>query len=297
MEDTNHTTNSNPEPLTPTPVGHAEPDLPRLRTFADDLSEEIKKKGVTSASIVQAERERAAREVALEQTPVSVIEKYKNPALLITALALVLVGSVGLVGAYFYSTLVPPAIEDTPSIIFPNKITALTVPTYQTLPDTLALERFAVNLPLGEIERIDVTQDGVPTTTVDTLLDALAVPPGLLREARSIMFGVHSFERNQPFIIIEVTQYDRAFGAMLEWEEEIGRSLGNFFRPVGGVVPPTTVFTDKVIQNIDIRVSQKEWPIMYAFPQRDIVVITTNQYTLQEVLTRLSAQNNSTVVR
>jgi len=286
MEDTNQKTTSN-----------TEPDLPRLRTFADDLSEEIKRKGVTSASIVQAERERAAREVALGDTPVSTISRYKNPALLVGALVLVVAGSVGLVGAYFYSTLVPPAVAETPSIIFPNKITALTVPSYQTLPDTLALERFAVSLPLGEIARIDVTQDGVGTTTVETLLSALSVPPALLREARSVMFGVHSFERNQPFIIIEVTQYDRAFGAMLEWEEEMGRSLGNYFKPVGGLVPPTTLFTDKVVQNIDIRVSQKEWPIMYAFPERDIVVITTNQYTLQEILTRLSAQNNATVVR
>ncbi len=295
MED--QKTNSNqPEPHDSAHAGHVESGLPRLRTFADDLSEEIKKKGTTTASIVQAERERAAREIALDQDVGATVAKYKNPALLVGTMLLIGVGAAVLLGAYFYSALVMPEnVSQTPSIIFPNKVVSLTVPPYQEVPDTLALERFAVNLPLGEIERIDLTLEGA-TTTVRTLLETLGAPATLLREAQSVMFGVHSFERNQPFIIIEVTQYDRAFGAMLTWEEEMGRSFGNFFKPVGGTVPPTLAFTDRVIQNIDVRVSQNEWPILYAFPRRDVVVITTNQYTLQEVLTRLSAQNNSSVV-
>jgi len=268
-----------------------EPELPRLRTFADDLSVEIKKKGTTVASIVQAERERAAREIALDQEEVPTVSKWKNPLLLTVALALIALSIVGVIGAYVYSTIVEtvdPKI--TPSIIFPNKVTAETQPTYQTLADTLALERAEVNLSLGEVERIDVTLANA-TTTDREILRALGAPEALIREAESVMLGIHSFNRNQPFIIIEITQYDRAYGAILKWEEDMARALGNFYKPEGGKVPPTLVFDDKVFQNIDTRVSQAEWPILYAFPRRDILVITTNQYTLSEILTRLNAQN------
>lgn len=280
-----------PEVHNPAHAGHVEPELPRLRTFADDLSGEIKKKGATVSSIVQAERERAAREIALDQEEVPQVAKWKNPLLLTIALALIALGVVGVIGAYLYSTIVEtvdPKI--TPSIIFPNKVTEELQPTYQTLSDTLALERAEVNLSLGEVERIDVTLANASTTERE-ILRALGAPETLIREAKSVMLGIHSFNRNQPFIIIEVAQYDRAYGAMLKWEEEMARALGNFFKPENGKVPPTLVFDDKVFQNIDTRVSQAEWPILYAFPRRDILVITTNQYTLSEILTRLNAQN------
>lgn len=280
MAETETTTNSKEDPA-----------LPRIRTFADDLSTEIQKKGTTSASIIEAERERAAREIALDE-PASATA-YKNPLLLVGTGLLVALGAAILMGTYFYATVVfTSAPEESPSIIFPNQVVDLSVPAYQEVRDTLGLERFAANLPLGEIERIDLTL-AAGTSTPRGILEALEAPSQLLREARSVMFGIHSFERNQPFIIIEVTQYDRSFGAMLEWEEDLGRALGNFFKPTTGTVPPTLTFTDKVIGNIDVRVSQKEWPILYAFPRRDILVITTNQFTLAEILTRLNAQQNT----
>jgi hypothetical protein len=265
-------------------------DIPRLRTFADDLSEEIKKKGTTVASIVQQERERAAREIALDDDPKPKTQAWRNPVLLIGTLALLSIGGLTLGGAYVYTLINAPvaAIEE-PTIIFPNKTRAIDVPNFRSLSDTLLAERTGADLALGEILYVRPSFLDA-TTSPEALLRQFNAPAGLLREAQSVMLGVHSFDRNQPFIIIEITQYDRAYGAMLAWEEDMARGLGNFFKPKDGTVPPTLAFTDKVIQNIDVRVSQPEWPIMYAFPRRDVLVITTNQYTLLEVVTRLSAQ-------
>lgn len=281
-----------PPPHDPSHEGHIESDLPHLRTYADDLSDEMKRKGSTLASIVGAERERAARELALDQVDESeeTVSKWKNPVLLVSTIVLSLAAVVA-IGVTIYFTQFANTSEptDTPSIIFPNKIVKYTVPSYLSVSDALAGERISQPLSLGEIERVDLTLE-VGTTSARDLLAKFNPPPELLREAESVMFGVHSFDHNQPFIIIEVTQYDRAYGAMLKWEEDMGRNLGNFYKPEGGKVPPTTLFTDKVIQNIDVRISQPEWPILYAFPRRDVLVITTNQYTLQEILTRLNAQ-------
>lgn len=291
----NPTGTPEPEPHNPEHEGHVAPELPRLRTFADDLSEEIKKKGVTTATIVQAERERAVREITLDQDEAPKVASWKNPLLLGAALLFVALGILGVGGAYLYSTLVTTEEHSTSeSIIFPNAIIERDQPPYQELSDLLALERFEINVPLGEITRIDPTLAHASTTARE-ILRALNAPETLLREVRTVMLGVHSFNRNQPFIIVEITQYDRAYGAMLRWEEDLGRALGNFFKPEGGKVPPTLTFTDKVFQNIDTRVSDSSWPVLYAFPRRDVLVITTNQYTLSEILTRLSAQTTGAV--
>lgn len=294
MADTDQKDVSNPAPQPaphdPTHAGHIDPTLPRLRTFADDLSEEIKKKGATTASIVQAERERAARELALDQEEAPRPKTWKGPLMLTSALVFIGLGALVLVGAYVFSlrdtTTGGDAVQ---SIIFPNKVIAREQPPYQTLPALLALERTAADLSLGEIARIDTTLANASTTPQE-VLRALGAPETLVREARSVMLGIHSFNRTQPFIVIEITQYDRAYGAMLSWEEEMGRSLNDFFKPENGTVPPTLTFTDRVFQNVDTRVSGGEWPILWAFPRRDVLVVTTNQYTLSEIATRLFAQ-------
>lgn len=270
--------------------GHLEPDLPHIRTYSYDLNEEIKKKGSTLTSIVGAERERTARELASNKFPEPQTPKRTTRViLLITAIVLIGVSISALAGTFYYLSIDSALVPQTPQLIFPNKVTALIVPQKRGLTDLLATMRTQTTLSLGEIQRIDITLENA-TTSAQHILSRLGVPSGLVREANALITGTHAFNYNQPFIIVQVMQYDRAYGAMLGWEEDMGRALGAWYRPLNGTVPPTLLFTDKVIQNIDTRVSQSAWPILYAFPRRDILVITTNQHTLQEILTRLNAQ-------
>lgn len=282
--------------LKPAPTGnalsHTTPELPRIRTYADDLSEQIRKRGSTLSSIVGAERERSARELALseEKTRIARPEQKKSGLLLASLVVLLLfLGGASLVGAYIV-TREPAEKPAAPSIIFANKRLDAPTTTARPFTDILAGIRNNTVLSLGEIAELSVTIDGATTTDKD-LLRAFGAPSALVREAGRVMIGVHSYNRVQPFLIIEIAQYDRAFGAMLSWEEEIGRSFGAFFRPLNGGPAPTTLFKDAVYKNIDIRQSQDTWPIVYAFPRRDILVITTNTATLQEIMTRLSAQS------
>lgn len=276
----------------PEPGKAFQSDLPRIRTYADDLSEEIRKKGATLSSIVGAERERSARELALGDDGPPTIKKgeQRKGLLLFSGMVLFVVLGIGIVGAAFFFSSQQSTDTQKVSIIFANK--SIAAPTYseRSFTDALAGIRNNAKLSLGEIAELDITVDSA-TTTVQQVLQKLNAPSSLIREARSGMIGIHSFNYYQPFIIVEITQYDRAFGAMLDWEEEMGRSFGAFFRPLNGGVAPTTLFKDAVYKNIDLRKSQESWPILYAFPRRDILVITTNESTLQEIVTRLNAQS------
>lgn len=282
-----------PEPeKKPEPAKTFQSDLPRIRTYADDLSEEIRKKGATLSSIVGAERERSARELAINDDGPPVVKKgeQRKGLLLFGGMVLFILLGVGIVGTAFFFSSQQQTSTQKISIIFANKSIAAPTNSERSFTDALAGIRNNAKLSLGEIAEFEITIDGA-TTTAQQVLQKLNAPSSLIREARSGMVGIHSFNYYQPFIIIEITQYDRAFGAMLDWEEEMGRSFGAFFRPLNGGVAPTTLFKDAVYKNIDLRKSQESWPILYAFPRRDILVITTNESTLQEIITRLNAQS------
>ena len=76
---------------------------------------------------------------------------------------------------------------------------------------------------------------------------------------------------------------------MLVWEGGMAETLGDFFKPVNATGrPPELHFTDGIFKNIDVRSSERTWPIVYAFPERDLLIITTNENTLTEILTRLA---------
>ena len=271
-----------PGPTAPGPTEPAKPAgmLPHIRTYAADMGEAIRDRGATLSSIINAER----TQPHAPETPKG--EHGHLRMIAIGAVILIIFG-VSIVGAAW--SISRPA--DTPalsahSIIFPNKTVSVDAGAAPLVPPLTAV-RDSAALSLGEIEWIAVQREGGPLGGAD-LARALGAPEAFAREVGDVMVGIHSFDRNQPFIILTITAYDRAFGAALGWEREMGGDLGAFFAPVGAEgLPPPLTFTDAVIQNLDVRKSAETWPILYAFPRRDLMIITTNEFTLREILTRL----------
>jgi hypothetical protein len=248
------------------------------------MSEEIRKRGATLSTIVGAEREREAERKAHVDERLTTTRR--RLLLVLGAIILMFIG-VGVVAGVIILTKKQGPITVETSIVPENKKALIEVGKNELIQN-LAKERTAANLTLGEIERF-VATDGVGELTSEALLTKLGAPSELARNSDRVMIGIHAFDRNQPFIIIETRYYDLAFGAMLAWEPKMGKSLGLFFTPVTATTfPPELHFTDGVYKNIDVRKSEATWPILYAFPAENLLVITTNVNTLSEILTRLS---------
>lgn len=262
-------------------------DLPRIRTYAADMSRAIQSRGETLSSIVAAQQKAAPREAS---TPAQ--GQRTRQTLFIAGGVLFLLLSVATVATTFFLSRQDDERRMLPqSIIFPNETSTLEVA--DNAPVLLAGERETSTLLLGEIKRLVLTSSGSVLSPSETAR-AIGIPPVLAREVTDIMVGVHSFNRTQPFIILSLAAYDRSFNALLASEPELGRSLSDFFAPSGwsGEAPLLT-FTDAVLRNVDVRMSQDEYPVLYAFPARTLVVLTTNEFTLREVMTRLgSAQQD-----
>ena len=146
-----------------------------------------------------------------------------------------------------------------------------------------------------------------------------------------MLLGVHSYDENQAFMILRADSYETAYSGMLAWEGSMRGDLLPLFtrtpavRPLQTVVPVVPVgtstasttasstpaastgpaepvpaqffvgnFIDQIVENHDARVilnQQGDILLLWTFLDRSTIVITTNDATLREVISRLSQSN------
>lgn len=262
--------------------------LPRIRTYAADMSKVIKARGETLASIVNKEQTQPEK-----RTPTATASFSPRRIAIVIGIAVLLIAGIGvLIGVFVFSPRDSVEIQSS-GIIFANEVFTLSANSDGLLVDQLATIRRDQNLVLGEVMRVDV-EEGNTLITGGALAARLGVPDALAREVVDAMIGIHAFDRNQPFIILRIATYDRSFGAMLAWERSMGRDLAGFFAPTNASgSAPLLSFTDEIAQNLDVRRSDADWPVLYTFPEQGLLIITTNEFTLREIMTRLSSSRVS----
>lgn len=164
-----------------------------------------------------------------------------------------------------------------------------------------------------------VDGDAPRQLTASELLGILApnIPPALIRVLEgTYVVGVHSFDENQAFMLLRVDSYETAYAGMLAWEQTMRPDLLPFFNrnpspqvvsappaPVATstgtstapVAPPIFInssFVDKVVENRDVRLIQNsagDILLLWTFLGRNTILVTTNEYTMREVLSRLKS--------
>lgn len=176
----------------------------------------------------------------------------------------------------------------------------------QALRTSIVNELGATVAALGQIEHVYFTEKtalGKRLISFTDFMEAIdaTIPAELARNIDDkFMLGVHSFDGNQPFLVIKTDSYGNAFSGMLAWEQDIERDLKEIFiKPnqktieeattTGAVLNLRRKFTDRVIVNRDTRLIEEngETLLLYSFVSTDTIVITTNENTLKEIIRRL----------
>lgn len=199
--------------------------------------------------------------------------------------------------------------------------------THKGVMQTLTSAKNTAALSLGLIEAIlpvssttNVSAKPLPLSA-QTFLPLLApnIPADLLRTVQpEMLLGVHAYAANQPFLIFRVDSYEQGFSGMLLWEGSMKQDLSPLFdyaptvriqsaadesTTMGNVSTSTSAsssqttsdilqsgFTDRVIENHDARVvedSAHNVVLLWTFLNKKTILITTNQYTLREIISRL----------
>jgi len=286
----------------------------KIRTYKEDIAEAVQTQKASLTSITAAEQRRRTG------IPRSMVEKrsvdFKKIGIVVGSIILITLG-IGVIGffAFFYEKDGVMIEQDIPSFLFVEEQIEIDVTgkNAREILQALGAERTNVSLPLGQIAHLYVTET---TKGQETEITRIISAEELLVKIRaqvseaflrsldpSFMLGVHVFNQNQPFIIFKSNSYQHSFAGLLEWERTIYNDLflftGQRSDPIlGAPIDPQTGkevvlredFEDRIIQNIDIRALASEEgniKFLYAFPDQQTLIITTNENTLTELITRL----------
>lgn len=307
-EKNNLTGETEPTPTEGQPgTAKTDPALPSLETYKDDIARAIKNDKISAVKIATAESKNR------ENKPL--VESLSKPAfnwrsaILIGLSAILLIAGTGLL-IYFFATQKPTSgvttTEDQNLVTVDSaKTVAIENTGRPAIIKTLQHERDSFTIPLSNVVAIKL---GMATTTAEgvstfeqiskkKLLNALAInAPTALERAlgEKFLIGFHMQTYKEFYLMIQVTSYDIAYSEMLEWERRMADDIGPLLvrkniSASGGAVTAVGSFADAVIDNRDTRVlkdSAGTPQIIYSFPDRKTLVITTNEITLKNLFNR-----------
>ena len=308
------------KPAEPAPKKEEELVKP-LETFQRDIESVVQHDNVSVLSIASAEANR--RSATGEEEPETKKEKTRSLLQNIAMIAGGLIFLVGASGALAYlatrPTSVPVAGTATPvtpfiSVDAVKEITITPDESRDTVLAGLDAARQATSLSLGLMSQLLVTESSTTPSAPPSALSAqdfftLIAPNMPAALARSLqpdyLLGVHVYNGNQAFVIANVYSYEEAYSGMLAWEPYMQQDLAPLFSytpspHINGTVATTspnpanqfiqTGFTDAIVENHDARVLQNQYGdiyLLWTFLDRNTLVITTNDATLREIISRL----------
>ncbi len=315
-----------PTPVTPeTPPSqppHHPGDVMTLHTYKSDIEETVRSKHVSLADIAAAQ---ARRREEAPLTPQETAEKKTQTTKYLIIGAIFLIAALGTMAiTALFSAQKKAATATAPAsyiYVDDTQVLPLATPaTRDSLMQILEAAREETHLALGLIERLYpvVTPEATTSSaaaqpqaeTTQELFSTLALgaPDTLVRALLpNFVLGVHVFDGNQPFIIFKTDSYEQVFAGMLAWEDSMQSDLSPLFdrtptahiagsgttaaQAVSAPQLLSTPFTDRVVENHDARVIQNssgDIILLWTFIDRNTLVITTNEYTLREIISRLS---------
>jgi hypothetical protein len=180
------------------------------------------------------------------------------------------------------------------------------------LDQTQIAEKFSEILKEKKSDDV-VTYIKITTQTGSTTVEADAetffkttfknIPSSLTRSFDKKMFaGIYAKEKNNPFFIIQIDSFDRAFEGMLTWEKNIFNDMKPFLNISASENSnveslPLSNLEDLIVQNKDTRVLKNdrgETLLLYSFIDSKTLFIVNNESTFKEILKRF---NTSKTIR
>jgi hypothetical protein len=275
-----------------------------LHTYASDLADVIKSGQGSAAKIAIAEADKK-RKVAENKSPLST----KN--IVFTGVASLLIIGAGalIIWSLYKQQIKTVPIEEVSFEIKPlvridtQEGLDITEKKGVQLKDIIGRKLKSMAPRLNTIGQVYFTQKDLTSTTMIKTTDLMSMlelkTPDTLKRTLGGNFtlGVHAFSGNGPFLLFQVDSYPTAFTGMMAWEQSLFEEWYQLFGiDVSGenkylLGEP---FRDKVIQNQDTRAILDKTGtaiFFYAFlgEKKDLLIITTKESTLKEVLNRLTA--------
>jgi hypothetical protein len=285
-----------------------QPPVEPIRTYKSDVERLMKQQGTSLADIALAEEKKRTATLSAE------VEEPKRTKLSlqigIISLALVILASLIFYATEIFLNKKPPAQKTTPlaSVLVSvddNKEIDVANQKPSAVVDSINSALKQIGAPgLTAVSFVKTVADGTknPLGSNDFLAALNIKLPGVI--ARSLrpefVFGFYRLEKNEPFLVLKISDYESAFAGMLEWENTIADDLNDIFikktpnatatTSQANLTLNSTGFSDRIIRNRDSRLSLKSDGsvlLLYSFIDNQTVIITGSEPALAEVGSRL----------
>ena len=267
-----------------------------LRTYQGDIAETLEKTKGSIVSIVTAEEERRGKPIGNLTLDPTVIKppkvKLENRFFLLISGVLLLLGIVT-VAAVLYSraseeeVLVAQRAKTFISFSEKKEIIAGEIDGNE-LTKRMISEKKAFSSQVNSVLYIDIVNTDSSPAQISTILLAITpnIPGNLIRSlSDNYMFGIYSYDTNEPFILLRTENFAESYAGMLRWERNMTSDLNLLF----GLdkLSGEEKFTDEALKNRDLRILKNqdvEAVLLYSFIDKDTILVTSNEKIFNAVL-------------
>lgn len=269
-------------------------ELPTLRTYKQDLAENVRGGDVSIASIALAEQRKRDTTVGVEK------EVRTSKILVILISIFVLGGAITLAYVLFLRGNPVQDVPIEPALTLPKPLVQsqsqalfdVTGKNPDTAYKSLASKVKLASGPANSIEDVVLTKS-------DNLLSAeefftslgIPIPERVIRFVdKKYMFGIYRGSGSSAFIMLRPTSFGPVFSEMLNWEGEMPRYIYPLL--TGIPLSPDTQLTwdNYVVKNVDVREGKNSGGtilLLYSFlPDKSTLIIAPDLATFSEVLLR-----------
>lgn len=269
--------------------------LPTIRTFKSDAQKFVQEKKVSLINIYGKARQKGRADFKTEK-------RFKITSAIGTLIiALLIAAALGLAYKIFSKPKIAAPTETAiqKPFIFSDEIK----PIYLTDENGKTLfSKITENLngihSYNSLSYLPIFKNGRNIAAADFFqILEIAPPPDLLKSLdRDFFIAVYTDNnRSNNFILaFKILSYERAFRAMIEWENFLPEDLALFITSSYGkniaFEKKENGFYDKIINNIDARVLKTkggEDLIVYAFFAKKFLIITNSEESLKTAIDRL----------
>ncbi len=267
-----------------------------LRTYEADIQEAIKKDNVSLTRIAMAERARDAQGGGFGGSAKRLSRKK------IWAIVIIAVLIISASGITYIVHRNNQVIEEILTVQRPDpliladteKDILLPGVTRSSLIDTLQKEIAApVSISTVKVLYLKESTDLYMGAKRFLRIMETDLPSGLSQALLSnFTVGVHSFDGNHAFIILKTDLYESAVTGMFAWESNLAQKFMPLLNGRALTTAENKPFKSGLIKNKDVRVlktADDKLLIVYSFIDHETILITTNEYTVEEITKRVNA--------
>jgi len=286
--------------------------LKQIRTFQGDVASAIEEQNETLISIQRAQEQKNAEDVVSGKaiSPEEKAEKESRKKAIWLLVGIIVLFGLGTTGVWFTYNAYKiktslPALQ-----IIPNKF--LITEEFEKI-NVLKLNKDSFIQKINSqwllksgsgIKQIQLEKGSGTTTEILKTIDFLNLikshaPGSLIRAFDPLfMFGLVGADPKHTFILIKLDSFDLAFAGMLNWEKDMSDDILPLFASFDIVqnTPSQNDFSDLTIRNKDVRILKdysNKTVLLYTFYDNNMLIITDNEESLRNILTRLDSEKLS----